>query len=83
MLSHKKIDKVKIDNYYISLNKNFNLLYFQELFNASGFVIYFNYNNLSNKNLYYLKNELLKKELKSYVANKDFIKKAFDKSFNV
>lgn len=81
MLNCKKIDKIKIDNYYLNLNKSVNLLYFKELFNTSGFVIYFNYNKLSNKDLYYLKNEILKIGLKSYIVNSSFIKKAFDESF--
>jgi len=81
MLNRSKISKIKIDNYYINLNKSINLLYFKELFNTSGFVIYFSYNKLSNRDLYNLKNEILKIGLKSYVANSAFIKKAFDESF--
>jgi len=71
----------KINNNYVSIKNNFNLLYFKELTNNSTFIIYFNYNKILSNNLYNLKNEILKKNLKSFVINSKHIKSIFDKKF--
>jgi hypothetical protein len=78
MLNHK-INK--INNNYLNLRDNFNLLYFQWLINNSTFIIYFNYNKVSNNYLYNLKNEILKKKLKSFVINTKSIKGIFNGKF--
>ena len=71
----------KINNNYTSLKNSFDLLYFKELINNSNFIIYLNCNKILNRNLYDLKNELLKKKLKSYIINSKYIKKLFEKKF--
>src|SRR5215211_3916491 len=71
----------KINNNYINLKKNFDLLYFKELINSSIFIIYFNCSKIYNKDLYNLKNEILKKNLKSYIINSMYIKDIFEKKF--
>jgi hypothetical protein len=71
----------KINNGYSSLKKNFDLLYFKELVSTSSLVIYFNCNKVSNKYLYSLKNEILKKNLKSFLINSIYIKNMFENSF--
>jgi hypothetical protein len=71
----------KINNNYIHLKKNFDLLYFKELLNNSLFIIYFNYSKIYNKNLYSLKNEILKKNLKSYIINSKNVRNIFEKKF--
>jgi hypothetical protein len=71
----------KINSNYIYLKKNFDLLYFKELINNSTFIIYFNCNKIFNKDLYNIKNEILKKKLKSYIINSIYIKKMFEKKF--
>jgi|ERR1700722_3227723 len=63
-----------------NLKKNFNFLYFKELINQSAFIIYFNIgnNSVSSKNLYFLKNEIKKKNLKSFIIEKTHFKGLFD-----
>jgi hypothetical protein len=71
----------KINNNYASIKKNFDLLYFKELINTSPLIIYFNCNKVSNKYLYDLKNEILKKNLKSFLINSIYIKGIFETNF--
>jgi hypothetical protein len=78
MLNYKTRD---IINSSILLKKNFDLLYFKELINSSAFIIYFNCSKISNKSLYSLKNEMLKKNIKSFVISSIHIKEAFEKEF--
>jgi hypothetical protein len=71
----------KINNNYCDLKDNFNLLYFKKLINNSIFIIYFNYDKVSNKFLYGFKNEMSKKNLKSFVINSKYIKIMFEGKF--
>lgn len=63
---------------YLNLKKNFDFLYFKELINSSAFIIYFNYNKISNKALYNLKNEILKKNLKSFTIETVHVNSIFN-----
>jgi hypothetical protein len=69
---------LKNNNNYLRLKKKFDFLYLKELINSSAFVIYFNCNKISNKALYNLKNEILKKNLKSFTINTKHIDGIFD-----
>src|SRR5580698_2538002 len=71
----------KVNNNHILLKKNFDLLYFKELINKSPLIIYFNCNKVSNKYLSNLKNEILKKNLKSCLIKSTHIKGIFENSF--
>jgi hypothetical protein len=71
----------KINNDYVLLKKNFDLLYFKELINTSYLVIYFNCDKVPNKRLYDLKNEILKKNLKSFFINSIHVRDLFENSF--
>ena len=70
----------KSNNNYLNLKKNFDFLYLKELINNSAFIIYFNYNKISNKDLYNLKNELLKKNLKSFMVESIHINSIFNRN---
>lgn len=70
----------KIYSNYIGLKKNFNLLYFKFLIKNSIFIIFFNYNKISNKDLYELKNEMLKKNIKSFIINTEYMKLLFNEN---
>ena len=63
------------------LRNNFKLLYFKFLIENSTFIIFFNYNKISNLNLLNLKNEISKKNLKNIIINSKFIKSLFNKDF--
>src|ERR1700760_1553528 len=70
----------KSNNNYLNLKKNFDFLYLKELINNSAFIIYFNYNKISNKDSYNLKNELLKKNLKSFMVESIHINSIFNRN---
>jgi len=78
MLNYKARE---VTNNSIFLKKNFDLLYFKELVSSSSFIIYFNYGKMLNKNLYSFKNEISKKNIKSFVINSIHIREAFEKEF--
>jgi len=69
--------KFKSYNYYNNLILNYNLLYLDYLIKFNLFIIFLNYNKLSNTILLYLKNEIQKEDsvslvLSSYSVNKIF-----------
>jgi hypothetical protein len=66
---------------YFILKKTFNLLYFKYLINSSNFIIFFNYNTLLNKDLYKIKHEIYKRDLKSLIINSQYIENLFEDKF--
>src|SRR3954468_24795744 len=71
----------KINVNYIDLKKNFDIIYFKNLIKKANFIIFFNSYKLSNKDLYFVKNEILKKKLKSFIINSKYLKQLFDLNF--
>lgn len=74
--------KFKTYNYYNNLILNYNLLYLDKLIKYNLFIIFFNYNKLSNYNLLILKNEILKEDCISLTLNRKYINKMFFNYFN-
>lgn len=69
--------KFKSFNYYNNLIINYNLLYLDYLIKFNFFIIFFNYNKLSNTVLLNLKNEIQKEDCVSLTLNKNYINKMF------
>jgi len=59
------------------INDNYNLLQLNYLIENNNFIIFFNYNKLSNLMLLNLKNELLKENVRCLVVNSKYIKRLF------
>lgn len=74
--------KFKTYNYYNNLIINYNLLYLDNLIKFNLFVIFFNYNKLSNYNLLILKNEIAKEDCISLTLNRKYINNMFFNYFN-
>src|SRR5690242_12498584 len=66
---------------YIYLKDYFNILYLNNLINNNIFFIFFSYNNILNKDLYNIKNEISKKNLKSLTINSKYMQKLFEQNF--
>lgn len=69
--------KFKTYNYYNNLIINYNLLYLDYLIKFNFFIIFFNYNKVSNNTLLYLKNEIQKEDCISLTLNRNYIDKMF------
>lgn len=64
------------------INKNFQILNLYRLFYFNEFIIFFNYKQVTNKQLYNLKNEFFKLQIQSKVLIKQYRNKIFDYNFN-
>jgi hypothetical protein len=71
----------KVYNYNLKVYKKFKLLYLFNLFFNTKFIIFFNYKQLLNKEMYILNNELFKLKAKSYVLLKKYKSKLFNFDF--
>jgi hypothetical protein len=69
--------KFKTYNYYNNLILNYNLLYLDNLIKFNLFIIFFNYNKLTNSTLLILKNEIQKEDCISLTLNRNYINKMF------
>lgn len=74
--------KFKTYNYYNNLILNYNLLYLDALIQFNLFIIFFNYNKLSNYNLLILKNEIEKEDCISLTLNRKYVNKMFFNYFS-
>ena len=69
--------KFKTYNYYNNLILNYNLLYLDNLIKFNLFIIFFNYNKLTNYNLLCLKNEIAKEDCVTLILNRKYINRIF------
>lgn len=74
--------KFKTYNYYNNLILNYNLLYLDNLIKFNLFIIFFNYNKLTNYNLLCLKNEISKEDCVNLILNRKYINRIFSNYFN-
>ena len=74
--------KFKTYNYYNNLILNYNLLYLDNLIKFNLFIIFFNYNKLTNYNLLCLKNEIAKEDCVTLTLNRKYINRIFFNYFN-
>ena len=78
MIKKESFNK-KIFNKNEKVYNNFKLIYLYNLFFKTKYIIYFNYKQMLNKDIYLLKNELYKLKVESYVL----LKKDKEKIFNI
>jgi len=63
------------------INANYKLLQLNDLIENNNFIIFFNYNKLSNLMLLNLKNELFKENVRCLIVNAKYIKRLFVVNF--
>jgi hypothetical protein len=73
---------IKILNYSKIVYNNFNYIYIYNLFLNNNFIIFFDYKQLKNKEIYQLKNQLYELNIESKVILNKNKKKLFDNTLN-